>query len=127
MYWLFCLTTEIDEIVGQLHASRKMVEKYDQLRAQNKITSDEATCLQDEKTSVLEYQSRLRDKLTEAMEKGTGMFRGVQKDAAALGKGLSEILKKLFGLCRPSSTQSSTWGLVRSRATRSSRFSKPPT
>jgi hypothetical protein len=96
LYWLFCLTPEIDELVAQLHASRKMVEKYDQLRAQNKITTDEATCLQDEKTSALGYQSRLRDKLTEAMEKGTGMFRGVQKDAAGLGKGLGEILKKLF-------------------------------
>ena len=63
----------------RLHASRKMVEKYDQLRAQNKITTDEATCLQDEKNSVLGYQSRLRDKLTEAMEKGTGMFRGVPR------------------------------------------------
>ena len=101
LYWLFCLTPEIDEIVGQLHASRKMVEKYDQLRAQNKITTDEATCLQDEKTSVLEYQSRLRDKLSEAMEKGTGMFRGVQKDAASLGKGLNEILKKLFAYVVP--------------------------
>ena len=30
------------------------------------------------------------------MEKGIGMFRGVQKDAASLGKGLSEILKKMF-------------------------------
>jgi hypothetical protein len=101
LYWLFCLTPEIDEIVGQLHASRKMVEKYDQLRAQNKITTDEASCLQDEKTSVLAYQARLRDKLNEAMEKGTGMFRGVQKDAASLGKGLSEILKKLFAYVVP--------------------------
>src|SRR5262249_55270713 len=61
VYWLFCLTPETDEIVDQLHASRKMVEKYDQLRAQNKITTEEATCLQDEKTSALTYQSRLRD------------------------------------------------------------------
>ncbi len=101
VYWLFCLTPEIDEIVGQLHASRKMVEKYDQLRAQNKITTDEATCLQDEKTSALGYQTRLRDKLTEAMERGTGMFRGVQKDAASLGKSLSEILKKVFAYVVP--------------------------
>jgi hypothetical protein len=33
VYWVFCLTSEIDELVAQLHASRKMVEKYDQLRA----------------------------------------------------------------------------------------------
>jgi hypothetical protein len=102
VYWLFCLTAEIDEIVRQLHASRKMVEKYDQLRAQNKITTDEATCLQDEKATVLAYQSRLRDKLTEAMEKGIGMFRGVQKDAASLGNSLNEILKKLFAYVVPS-------------------------
>ncbi|MGL6074890.1 MAG: BREX system P-loop protein BrxC [Fimbriiglobus sp.] len=101
IYWLFWLTPEIDELVAQLHASRKMIEKYDQLRAQNKITTYEAPCLQDEKNSALGYQSRLRDKLTEGMEHGTGMFRGVQKDAAGLGNGLSEILKKLFAYAIP--------------------------
>jgi hypothetical protein len=53
LYWLFCLTPEIDEIIGQLHASRKMVEKYDQLRAQNQINADASKCLQDEKISAL--------------------------------------------------------------------------
>lgn len=101
IYWMFCLTAEIDEIVSQLHASRKMIEKYDQLRAQNKVTTDEATCLQDEKNSALTYQSRLRDKLTEAMERGVGMFRGVQKDAASLGNSLSEILKRMFAYVVP--------------------------
>ena len=47
------------------------------------------------------YQSRLRDKLTEAMEQGTGLFRGVAWDAASLGKNLGEILKKLFGTAVP--------------------------
>lgn len=101
LYWLFCLTPEIDELVGQLHASRKMVDKYNQLSAQQKISPDEATCLQDEKNSKNGYEIRLRDKLTEAMERGTGMFRGVQKDASALGKNLGEILKKLFGQVVP--------------------------
>lgn len=101
LYWLFCLTPEIDEMVGQLHASRKMVDKYSQLSAQQKITQDEATCLQDEKSAKNSYETRLRDKLTEAMERGAGMFRGVQKDASTLGKGLTEILKKLFSLVVP--------------------------
>ncbi|MFO7640523.1 MAG: BREX system P-loop protein BrxC, partial [Candidatus Competibacteraceae bacterium] len=101
LYWLFCLTPEIDELIAQLHASRRMVDKYNQLSAQQKISSDEATCLQDEKTAKNGYETRLRDKLTEAMERGAGLFRGVQKDASALGKGLSEILKKLFGQIVP--------------------------
>jgi hypothetical protein len=93
LYWLFCLTPEIDELVGQLHASRKMVDKYSQLSAQQKISPDEATCLQDEKNSKNGYETRLRDKLTEAMERGTGMFRGVQKDASAPERNLEETLR----------------------------------
>ncbi|MCL6506961.1 MAG: hypothetical protein K6T59_08045 [Bryobacteraceae bacterium] len=96
LYWVFALSPEIDELVAQLYASRKMVEKYDQLRAQSKISSEEATCLQDEKNAVLNYQSRLRDKLVEALEKGTGMFRGVGRDASSLGKTFSEIIKKFL-------------------------------
>jgi hypothetical protein len=101
VYWLFSLTPEIDELVAQLHASRTMADKYNQLSAQQKISPDEATCLQDEKNSKNGYETRLRDKLAESMESGTGMFRGVQKDASGLGKTLSEILKKLFGQVVP--------------------------
>ena len=97
IYWCFALSTDIDQMVAELHASRKMVEKYAQMAAQNRISSEENSCLQDEKNAVLNYQNRLRDKFTEAMEKGTGLFRGVSWDASSLGKALSEIFKKLYG------------------------------
>lgn len=96
LYWVFSFGPEIDELIGQLFASRKMVEKYDQLRAQSKITPDEAICLQDEKNLVLKAESRFRDKITEALERGTGIFRGVARDASSLGKNLSEIIKKFL-------------------------------
>lgn len=97
MYWCFALSTDIDQMVAELHASRKMVEKYAQMGAQNRISSEENSCLQDEKNAVLGYQNRLRDKFTDAMEKGTGLFRGVSWDASSLGKSLSEVYKKLYG------------------------------
>ena len=97
IYWVCALTPDIDDTVAQLYASQEMVKKYDQLRAQNQINSEEAACLQDEKNRVLTYHGpRLRDKLTAAMESGTGLFRGVAQDAASLGKSLSEILRGLF-------------------------------
>jgi hypothetical protein len=101
LYWAFALTPEIDELVAQAFASRKMVEKYDQMRAQNKISTDESACLQDEKNAVLGYEARLRDKLVEVMERGTGVFRGVARDASSLGKGLGEIVKKFCGHAVP--------------------------
>jgi hypothetical protein len=101
LYWAFALSPEIDELVAQAFASRKMVEKYDQLRAQNKISTDESACLQDEKNAVLAYEARLRDKLVEAMERGHGVFRGVARDASSLGKELGEIVKKFCGHAVP--------------------------
>lgn len=101
LYWLFGLTPEIDELIKQLHASRKMVEKYSQLRAKREISPDEGSCLDQEQIEQAGYEKRLREKLTEAMERGSGLFRGVQKDASGLGKSLGEILKKLLGQVVP--------------------------
>jgi hypothetical protein len=97
IYWCFALSPDIDQLVADLYASRRMVEKYSQMGAQNRISPEANACLQDEKNAVLNYQNRLRDKFTEAMEKGTGLFRGVSWDASSLGKALSEIYKKLYG------------------------------
>ncbi len=96
IYWAFALTPEIDELVAHVFASRKMVEKYDLLRAQNRITNEEASCLQDEKNTVLGYEARLREKVVATLENGTGMFRGVARDASSLGRSLSEIVRKLL-------------------------------
>lgn len=96
LYWVFALTPEIDDLVAQAFASRKMVEKYDQLRVQNRVTNAEVSCLQDEKNMVLGFESRLREKVTAALERGTGMFRGVAYDASSLGRSLNEIVRKLL-------------------------------
>ena len=101
LYWAFALTPEIDELMAQVYASRKMVEKYDQLRSKNEIPPDRVPLLQDEKNAELGYKARLRDKLVEAMERGTGLFRGVSYDASSLGKNLGEIVKKLCGQAVP--------------------------
>lgn len=101
LYWVFALSPEIDELVANLHASREMVKKYDQLRAQNRITNEEAACLQAEKTEVLRLQGRLREKVSEALQAGTGLFRGIAKDGSALGKTLPDIFKRLFDFAVP--------------------------
>lgn len=101
LYWVSALTSEIDELVAQLYAARRMVEKYEQLRAQNKITHEEATCLQDEKNAVLGLESRLETKLTDVLQKGTGIFRGVAREAGSLGKTLSEIIRNWLDVVVP--------------------------
>jgi len=71
-----------------------MVAKYDQLSVQGNISSHDAALLADEKQRVLRYQRQLRGKLDEALTAGQGMFQGVQKDGADLGKNLADIISR---------------------------------
>ena len=101
IYWVFALTSEIDDLVANLYASRQMVIKYDQMRAQNRITNEEAACLQSEKNEVIRLQNRLQEKLIEALQEGAGLFRGVSKDGSSLGKTINDIFKGLFDFAVP--------------------------
>lgn len=101
IFWVMSLTNEIDEVVAELYRSRQMVGKYDQLRAQGKITKEEASSLAAEKTEALRLEERLKERLERALADGGGFFRGVSKDGAALGKTLNEILKALFDYAVP--------------------------
>lgn len=101
IYWVFSLTPEIDDLVVNLHASNQMVAKYDQMRGQNKITPEEAICLQDEKNEVNRLKNRLKDRVSEALQAGTSMFQGIEKSGADLGKTLGEIFKGLFDSAVP--------------------------
>ncbi len=101
IFWVMSLTTEIDETVAELYRSRRMVGKYDQLRAQGKITKEESSSLAAEKTEVMRWEERLKERLERGLADGQGFFRGVSKDGAALGKTLNEILKAFFDYAVP--------------------------
>ena len=94
IYFLFSLNPEIDDLVADLYSSKKMVEKYDQLRGQNRITREEAASLEDEKKEVMRKQSRLRDLVRSALLGGSFIFRGISRDGSDLGKSLESIIKK---------------------------------
>jgi hypothetical protein len=101
VYWAFALTSEVDDLEASLFASRQMIGKYEQARAQNRISPEEASSLSNEKQEITRIQSRLRDKMIEALEKGTGLFHGVSRDAASLGKNAGEIFKAQFDAAFP--------------------------
>ncbi len=101
-FWVFELTPEIDTLVKQLFASRQMINRYSTLRSQGKITAEESTSLANEQSEAARIQSRLRDKISEALATGQGLFHGVSTDGSLLGKQPSEIFKKLWDHTVPS-------------------------
>ncbi len=101
IFWVFALDQDVADLVANLYASRQMVAKYNGLRAQGKITAEESASLDNEKADQGRYQTRLTAKLTEALGRGQGIFRGAARDASDLGRQPAEIFKKLFDLHVP--------------------------
>jgi hypothetical protein len=95
------LNNDIYELLQSLYASRQMVFKYDQLRAQNKITQIELDCLNNEKAEEARIKSRLREKFSLSIMSGSGLFRGTSKDGSILGKTIYEIFKKFLDMIIP--------------------------
>ena len=80
------------------------------------------------RTPCLDYESRLRDKLTEAMERGTGMFRGVSRGRLRRwARASARSSRSSSATPSPTSTRSWRWAPGRSRGTRPSTSSRPPT
>jgi len=101
VYWLFALDPEIDDLVAQVYASRQMISKYRQLRAKRSTTREEQASLQAEVSEEARLKNRLKDRLTEAIGAGHCVFRGVVKDASALGQTLSEIQRAILNIAVP--------------------------
>jgi len=101
VFWCAHLTDELDEAVAELYRSRQMVAKYEQLRAQGKITNEESASLAAEKTEVLRWEERVKELLTARLAAGRGFFRGVSKEGSELGKTLNEVLRALFDYAVP--------------------------
>lgn len=100
-FWVMSLVPEIDDVIAEIYRSRQMVGKYEQLRAQSKITKEEASTLAAEKSEVLRLEERLRERLETALASGRGFFQGVAKNGADLGSSLNTILKAFFDFAVP--------------------------
>ena len=101
VFWVFTTTDEIDDQVAELYRSKMMVAKYDQLRAQNKINPDELNSLANEKLEAGRREESLKRLITEAFQKGSGFFVGVEKAGPDLGKSAPEILREMLDYAVP--------------------------
>ena len=96
MFWLIQTPQEVENLLAAQYASAQMVNKYVNLKSQNKITAEENASLLNEQTEGLQIEKKLGTALTKAIESGVGFFRGIQKPAGDLGKDLAEIFHAVF-------------------------------
>ena len=101
VFWVFALDPEIDRLAADYHASGRMVSRYQQVQSMSNISNEDAASLSGERNDHRRLQNRLREKFSQALAAGTGVFRGVPRDASDLGGTYSEGLRALLDRAVP--------------------------
>ena len=101
VFWVVTQTEEIRTLTVEVYRSREMVSEYERLASQQRLTPEESSCLGEEKNRRDSHHRKLRTKMLEAVQAGTGFFQGVQHDATAFGSYFVEVFHKLFDLVVP--------------------------
>jgi hypothetical protein len=96
LLWLFHIPAEAEVQIEDLHASQKMIEKYEYARGQQHITELEKDLLVAERASREKLETKLMSTLRKSLESGVGFFRGLKFEAGDLGRDLASMM---HGLC----------------------------
>jgi len=102
LYWIFSLNETIHRLVIDYHRSRAMISEYSRIQAQKEITTEELSCLEDEKERESKISRKLKSELLKAVEAGTAIYCGLEKESIQLGSRLAEMIKKVLNDFVPS-------------------------
>jgi hypothetical protein len=93
--WVFAIARQTEALVEDLHASRRMIAKYDHAAAQQQLRDGEKALLQAEQSQRDRLNAQLLSSLEKNLESGVGIFQGLPYEAGDLGKDLAAMLRSL--------------------------------
>ncbi len=83
VHWVFPRTRALDNALQELARSTHMVNKYDQLVAQQRVSEEQIANLENEKRARQRWANEVERLLQDAMLRGVGVFQGQTKTPAA--------------------------------------------
>jgi hypothetical protein len=95
VHWVFPLSREAETLIEDLHASRRMIAKYEHDASQLLLREGEKALLEAERTEHSRLKAKLLETLEKDLESGVGFFRGLRFEAGDLGKDLHAMMRTL--------------------------------
>ncbi len=83
VHWIFSRTKALDNALQELARAAHMVNKYDQIVAQQRVSEEQIANLENEKRARQRWANEVERLLQDALLRGVGVFQGQTKDAAA--------------------------------------------
>lgn len=95
IHWVFPISREAEALMEDLHASRRMIAKYDHALAQQQFRDSDRSLLDTERSQRDRHNAQLLTRLEKDLVDGAGFFQGLRHDAGDLGKDLPGIMRAL--------------------------------
>jgi hypothetical protein len=95
VHWVFPITRQTEALVEDLHASRRMIAKYDHAAAQQQLREGDRALLQAEHSQRDRLNAQLLSNLEKNLEAGVGFFQSLRFEAGDLGKDLPAMIRAL--------------------------------
>jgi hypothetical protein len=95
IHWVLPIDRRTETLLEDLHASKRMIAKYDHVAAGQQAREGEKALLQAEYANRDRIQAQLLTSLENNLLSGAGIFRGLRFEAGDLGKDLASILTSL--------------------------------
>lgn len=95
VHWVFPLTRQTETLIEDIHASRRMIAKYEHAASQQQLREGERALLEAERTQRDRLNAQLLTTLEKNLEAGAGFFRGLRFEAGDLGKDLASMVRAL--------------------------------
>ncbi len=95
VHWVFPVSREAEALLEDLHASKRMIAKYDHLSSQQQLRDGEKALLQAEQANRDTLEVRLHTKLEDDLRSGVGFFQSLRFEGGDLGKDLGAMIRGL--------------------------------
>jgi hypothetical protein len=96
IHWVFEITARTETLISDLHASRRMIAKYDHSAAQQQLRDSDKALLHGEHSVRDRLNAQLLSSLERDLEKqGVGFFQALRYEAGDLGNDLSAMIRAL--------------------------------
>ncbi len=95
IHWIFQIARQTEALIEDLHASRRMIARYDHVAAQQQLRDGEKALLQSEYSSRERLNTQLVSGLEKDLQAGVGFFRGLRYEAGDLGHDLAAMTRAL--------------------------------
>ena len=95
LHWVFQISRQTETLIEDLHASRRMIAKYDHAASQQQFRDSDRALLQAEYSQRDRLNTQLLSNLEKNLEEGVGFFQSLRFQGGDLGKDLSSKIRAL--------------------------------